>query len=131
MKIALLDIVFCSFPTEEGTNLLHYGLVSGLEQRVSGVWYAHIVYATSKKVDQNCNNAQKSIDFVVTTTNFGRNFWNKTGLTLKPGMTGARFQCNKTAWIPVAELKRVGLLDIKDQPAAFNALRNAILNANY
>lgn len=131
MSIAsLFDVIYCMFPTEEGGTLAHYGLVSGIEQRMNGEWYAHIIYATSKKIDVASNGAKKSVDFVVTPTNFGESFWKKTGLSLKAGMTGTCFQCNKTAWIPARSLKKVGALD-SSHPSAFNALRNAVLNANY
>jgi len=126
----ILDIVYCQFPTDEGGSLPHYALVTGIQKGINGHVMAQIVYATSKKIDVNANKDHKGIDFVVTPTNFGSKFWDKTGLKLKHGMVGTRFQCNRTAMMEISELEVVGRIDTDISPAAFNALRKAMMNAN-
>lgn len=130
-RIKVLDIVYCPFPTSEGGTLVHYCLVTGIEERIAGSRRVEVVYGTSKKVDENTNKDPKGKDFVITPVMFGHGVWAKTGLTLKQGMVGTRFQCNRKAVFDAEEVETVGCLDINSSPAAFNALRKAMLNANY
>jgi len=116
------DVVWCKFPKQEGDgNLVHPGLVIGIEESVEGDLYARVAYGSSKKVSlDGC----LIFELVISDEQDGYTFFAKTGLN-RP----TRFDMRVVTRLPIEMLEKIGVLDWNSFPDVRARLGKALTAA--
>lgn len=107
------DIVLCQFPTNEGGRLTHYALVTKVEDTLSGMCYARVVYGSSKHV---CPSGHLDWEFVLHTAE---------ELMMAGLSVPTRFDFHIQSRMPAHRLHIVGTVDMKNH-ALVRRLRAAM-----
>lgn len=124
--VKMLDFVYCQFPKVEGGTLAHYGLVVNSRETASGTQF-QVAYITSKGVDIASNDSPWTKEVHFSKDNFGKDFRQKSGLTLKEGQKGSRIDISRLAWFDAKQLEVVGFFD-RNNAKAVRVLMRAIEN---